>query len=132
MRPMTRLFLAVALRLVETPIAGFTQEQTASQVMTALDAFNDTWLIGLLMFGLHLVLLGYLMVKSQYMPKLVGIVLLVAGIAYGFDTFANLAFSNYEAYENIFLAIVAVPAIVAELAFTVWLLLKAGRPKTST
>ncbi len=122
------VFLVVALRLVETPAAGFSLEQSASKVMSVLDAFTITWLIGLLMFGLHLALLGYLMVKSQYMPRLIGIILLVAGTTYVFDTVANLAFSNYEAYENVFLAIVAVPSIVAELTFTIWLLTRAGRP----
>jgi hypothetical protein len=62
-------------------------------------------------------------------PRIPGILLAVAGVAYVFDTLANVLVSNYADYEMVFLLIVALPSIVGELAFTVWLLARAGRSR---
>lgn len=102
-------------------------DQIDAQVMLYLDGFNYAWLIGLFAFGIHLVFLGYLVLRSSYMPRLLGILLVVAGLAYVTDTIANSVLANYDDYETVFLAIVAVPAVVAELTFTFWLLFKAGK-----
>lgn len=116
-------FLFVALQL----LSGVESGQNQGQVMWFLDAFNYGWLLGLAFFGIHLVLLGYLMIKSVFMPKVIGILLVLAGAAYMIDTLANTLLANYSDYETLFLLIVAIPAIVAELAFTIWLLLRAGK-----
>jgi hypothetical protein len=70
--------------------------------MVALDAFNYAWFIGLLCFGLHLILLGYLVVKSGYVSKALRYVLMVAGGAYAIDTLANALLSNYEDFDTVF------------------------------
>ena len=93
----------------------------------SLDAFNYAWLIGLVAFGIHLMLLGYLMLASGAASRVLGILLVVAGAAYVFDTLAHGLLSNYADYETAFMMIVAVPSVVAELAFTVWLLTRGGR-----
>jgi hypothetical protein len=56
-----------------------------------------------------------------------GVLLAVAGAAYVFDTLANALVSSYADHADVFLAIVAVPSVVAELSFAVWLLARAGR-----
>lgn len=53
-----------------------------AQAMLALDAFDTTWLIGLVAFGLHLVLLGRLVVRSGQASRVLGWLLVVAGVAY--------------------------------------------------
>jgi hypothetical protein len=76
---------------------------------------------------LHCLLLGYLVYKSGYIPKALGVLLALAAIGYFTDCFAQILLTNYAAYKDIFLAIVAVPAITAELSFCVWLLWRGGR-----
>ena len=49
---------------------------------------------------------------------------MVASLGYLIDSFASFLSSSYANYEALFLVFVAVPAIVAELSLTVWLLLK--------
>jgi hypothetical protein len=44
-----------------------------------------------------------------------------------FVTLANGLLANYADYETAFLLIVAVPSVVGELAFAVWLLARSGR-----
>ncbi|MEA3501592.1 MAG: DUF4386 domain-containing protein [Actinomycetota bacterium] len=100
--------------------------QIDAQMMLLLNAFNYAWLIGLAGFGIHVMLLGYLMLASDSAPRFLGILLAVAGAAYVFDTVANVMLSNYSEYETVFLLIVAVPSVIGELAFAVWLLARGG------
>jgi len=123
------IFFLLVVQLVSGAgyLAAFDQGQLDAQATLLLDAFNYAWLIGLAGFGFHLMLLGYLILASRIAPGTLGILLAVAGAAYVFDTLANILVSTYSEYETIFLLIVAVPSVVGELAFTVWLLARGGR-----
>jgi hypothetical protein len=107
-------------------LAAFDPGQLDAQATLLLDAFNYAWLIGLAAFGIHLMLIGFLMLASGIAPRALGILLTIAGAAYVVDTVAYMMLSNYAEYESAFLVMVAVPSVVAELAFTVWLLRRAG------
>ena len=98
--------------------------QMQTHVMLFLDKFNDTWLIGLVFFGIHLFILGYLIFKSTYIPRILGIFLIIASLGYLIDSFANFLLPSYTNYQEIFMLIVVVPGIVGELSLTFWLLLK--------
>jgi len=108
---------------------AFDSEQLNAQALVALDTFNATWLIGLVGFGIHLMLLGYLVIGSGSAPKALGFVLIAAGTGYVIDTVANAFLANYNDYESIFLIIVAVPSILGEGWLGLWLLLKAGKTR---
>ena len=103
------------------------REHISAQVMQFFDAFNHTWLIGLVFFGLHLIVLGYLIFTSGYMPKFIGILLIIAAVGYLTDSFANFLLTHYEAYKNIFSLIVVIPGIIGELSLTFWLLFKSKK-----
>lgn len=90
-------------------------------------AFDNGWTIGFLFFGIHLLLLGYLAVKSGFMPKIIGVLLLIAGTAYFGSNLAKLVMPNYDAYEAVFTAVVAIPSIIGELSLAIWLLVKGGK-----
>ena len=105
-----------------TEIIGDFYLQT--QVLLSLDSFNHTWLIGLIFFGLHLILLGYLIVKFNYIPKVIGILLFIAGIGYLIDSFAYFIYPDYDSVKEVFQIIVILPDIIGEFSFTVWLLIK--------
>ena len=123
------IFFFVALQLLsgDDYLDVFDPSQLDTQAFVALDAFNYTWLIGLFAFGLHLIVLGYLVVRSGYVTKVLGYVLCVAGAAYMVDTLANALLSNYDDVEGLFLTIVVVPSVIGELWLTIWLLTRAGR-----
>ena len=97
------------------------------QIMQSLNAFNHMWLIGLIFFGVHLMLLGYMIVKSDVLPMFTGILLFIAGIGYLTDSLANILLPDYNDYKDVFMTIVVVPGIVGELSLTFWLLVKAKR-----
>jgi Domain of unknown function (DUF4386) len=95
--------------------------------MLFLDAYQYGWAIALVCFGVHLVLLGFLVLRSDYAPRIIGILLILAGLGYLVDSAARFLLLNYEDYSDFFLLLVAVPAIAGEFSFTGWLLLRGGQ-----
>jgi hypothetical protein len=123
------IFMLDVLRLVGGAdfLASLEPAQLEARAMLSLDAFNYTWLIGLACFGIHLIMIAYLLWASGSAPRLLAIVLAIAGAAYVLDTTANVMLSDYADYADVFLAIVAIPSIAGELWFAFWLLLRAGK-----
>lgn len=97
--------------------------KTQDDILIQVDTFNIIWLIGLFFFGLHLILLS----RIANIPKFIRVFLAIAGFAYLSDTIAHFLLSNYSNYSDIFLALVAIPSILGEMSFTVWLLMKGGK-----
>lgn len=95
--------------------------------MVALGEFNAMWLVGLATFGVHLVLLGWLVVRSRWVTKILGYVLVAAGVAYILDTVAHGLLANYQDHAGVFQVVVALPSVIGELSLGLWLLAKAGR-----
>ena len=121
-------FLYAALWLSATP--GAFGDGHDEAVLLALQTFDFTWVAGLAAFGAHLVVLGVLLLKANG-PRWIAWLLLAAGAAYVVDTVAHLVLADYEASADLLLAIVAVPSIVGEMSFAVWLLLVATGRRTA-
>ncbi len=96
---------------------------TAHEILKQVEIFNIIWLIGLFFFGIHLILLSRIIKK----PFLIAIFLIIAGVMYMIDTGAHFLLSNYDEYGSVFLALVAIPSIIGEMSFAVWLLVKGGK-----
>ncbi len=105
----------------------FTTDQLHAQVMLFLKAFNVEWSIGLVVFGFHLFLLGCLVYKSGYIPRILGVLLIIASLGYLITNFANLLLPNYENYKAIIEPVLSVPMAVGELSLAFWLLFKGGK-----
>ncbi len=99
-------------------------------VLSLLDKFDFIWNIGLVFFGIHLLLLGWLIFKSLNLPGIIGIFLQVAGIGYLVDSGAKLFLSNYDQFQAIFEMIVIIPGVIGEFSLTLWLLIKGMNYKT--
>jgi Domain of unknown function (DUF4386) len=78
------LQLVLAFRLVHSTYypKAFGASQLQAQVQMLISSFRSGWNFGLILFGIHLVLLGYLIYRSGYLPKLLGIVLAVVGLGW--------------------------------------------------
>ena len=66
------------------------------QAMTFLRAFQSIWDNGLILFGFHLLVLGYLAFKSGYSPKWLGGLLVLAGLGYIVDGFGRMLSPAYS------------------------------------
>lgn len=75
------LNLVTAHRLLAKPayLSALGQDQLAAQVQVAMVAFSSQFAFILIIFGVHLVLLGWLVHRSGYMPRWLGIVLAING-----------------------------------------------------
>ena len=123
------VFFFQALQLLSGAdfLSGVETDVINATALVALDSFNSTWLIGLTAFGVHVILIGYLILRYGIAPKLLGIILVAAGAAYCADTIAHTVLANYADYAGLFTAIVALPAVIAEGWFGIWLLVKGGK-----
>jgi Domain of unknown function (DUF4386) len=94
----TLLNLAVVVLLVggaDTAMALGAGQRDA-QAMLFLDAYEYGWAIALVCFGVHLVLLGFLVLRTDYAPRIIGILLVVAGLGYLVDSLARFLLLSYQ------------------------------------
>ncbi len=94
--------------------------QLQAEAMIKLDTFYAIWDVGLIFFGLHLLLLGYLAYKSGYTPKLLGVLVVATGLGYTLDSFGLLLTADPWVK-------VTMVTFVGEVILFVWLLIKGRR-----
>lgn len=112
------------LHLLGGESLGFlTSEQVNAQTMIELASFESAWLIGLVAFGIHLAMVGMLIVRSSLVARALGYVLIAAGVAYVLDTVARGLLADYDAVAGVFLVVVALPSMIGEGWLGLWLLL---------
>jgi hypothetical protein len=68
-------------------LSVFSAGQLHAQALSGIGTFNDVWSAGLVLFGLHLLVIGYLGYRSGYVPRLLGVLLVIAGLGYVVDSF---------------------------------------------
>ena len=108
-------------------LSVFSTEQLDALVLLLINGHSYGYVIGLIFFGVHCLILGYLVFKSGYMPQILGILLCIAGIGYLTDSFSNLLLPGYNNVQDLLLLIVFIPAFVGELSFSLWLLIRGVR-----
>jgi len=118
-----------ALQLIVSAgdFAAIETDQLQAQAMLFFGAYEYGANIAFVFFGIHIAVLGYLVLKSDFMPRILGVLLIVASVGYFIDSFASFLSSNYANNEVAFWLIVAVPAVIAEFSLTLLLLLKGGK-----
>jgi hypothetical protein len=113
------LNLVTVYRLLTTPdyLGAFGSAPLHAQVKLLLDSFRYDWSVSLVIFGVHLVLLGYLISRSGYIPKIIGILLVVDGLGWVIDSLRPYL------YPNARLGFLFV-TFFGELVFMLWLLIR--------
>ena len=91
-----------------------------AQALRSIDAYNSIWLVGLILFGVHLLLVGYLAYRSDFMAKIFGLLLVLAGLGYIVDGFVAVLVSGDTVSIGQF-------TFVGEVALIFWLLIKGSR-----
>jgi len=111
------LHLVTVHRLVTTPdyLTAFGSGPLHAQVQLLLHSFRYDWSVSLVIFGIHLVLLGYLIVRSSYIPRLIGVVLALEGLGWVISGLGPYLYPNVN-FDYFF------AASFVELLFPVWLL----------
>jgi hypothetical protein len=106
-----------ALRLLSGADAGaFTSVQLQAQAMLFLDMRESGILVTQVFWGLWLLPLGFLVLKSGFLPKLLGILLVIAGVGHLIDVATQLMFPGFATISQF--------TFVGELLFPLWLVIK--------
>ena len=80
--------LVAALRLLDAPSGAFSAAQNQARALSEVEAFHDVFSAGLVLFGVHLVLVGCLAWSSGFVPRLLAALVCLAGAGYLFDSAA--------------------------------------------
>src|SRR5947208_5926596 len=102
-------------------LKAFTPDQLNAISNLSLKSHGYGFGVSLLFFGCFCVIVGYLIFRSSYLPKTIGVLMQIAGICYLTNSFA-LVLSPGVA-NRLFPAIL-VPSFIGELSLCLWLLLK--------
>src|SRR4051812_21049657 len=120
---MATLSLASALFPLGTGayLKAFTPEQLQAMTYLAIRTHGHGYALALLFFGFTFLFHGHLIFRSSYLPRVLGVLIQIAGAAYLINSFALFVAPALQA--RIFPAIL-LPAFVAETSLCLWLLVK--------
>ncbi|HSS48834.1 MAG TPA: DUF4386 domain-containing protein [Thermoanaerobaculia bacterium] len=102
-------------------LKAFKPEQLYAMASLSVKSHGYGFGVALIFFGCVCLLLGYLIFKSGYLPKTVGVLMQLAGLSYLIDSFALILAPSFA--NRIFPAIL-VPAFIGEASLCLWLLVK--------
>jgi hypothetical protein len=96
---------------------------SAENALLMYDLNDSAWVVGGLFFGLWLLPLGWLVLRSSYTPRLIGWLLLAGGSGYLLSTFVTILLPGATAAADGLL----VPSTIGELWMIGYLLVKGVR-----
>jgi len=109
----------------------FSSQLSISETESHLRLFEKLWSVGLIIFGLHLVGLGYLSVKSKSVHWLLGYLLYFAGLSYTFIHLTSLLSLFDTKVINSVENILVLPMALAEILLAFWLIYNGFRKSTT-
>ena len=99
----------------------FEPRQLHALAYLAIKSHGYGYGIALIFFGCECIVLGYLILRSGYFPRLLGLLMQVAGVCYLVNSFALILAPTLA---NVLFPAILVPAFIGEASFCVWLLAK--------
>jgi len=102
-------------------LSVFNVEQLQVLALTAFRIGARANEVALVFFGLHILLVGSLVVASDFLPRVLGLLLAIGGLCYLTNSFASFLAAPFVTY---LFPIILLPAFLAELVFSLWLLVK--------
>lgn len=114
-----------------TQAAGWDTAQLHAMVQFCFEAQAMGVFVWQLFFGVHLLALGWLILKSDVVPHLLGKGLFIGAFGYLIQGIAKLTFVDVAGINYTFIALLVIVTI-SEISFGLWLLIRGGRftPKT--
>lgn len=117
--------LAALLFVKDTSfVTTFSLEERQSFAMTFLKLEEYGNMIAGIFWGLWLFPFGWLTYKSGFMPRILGVLLIIGGACYVVDITAFILFPDAE---PTIAAIIGLPQAVGEVSMVAWLLIKGVR-----
>ena len=95
--------------------------QLQLQVMSLLHNYDNGMLISEIFAGLWLIPFGYLLFKSKFIPRVLGLVLITGGLGYLLTVFGQILVPGYD--QLLIANFDTLPAGVGEIGICLWLLI---------
>ena len=95
-------------------------EQLTANAMLSYDLYLHGYEIANVFFALWLIPLGLLVYKSGFLPKILGILLVVGGFSLFLEVFVYFLVPGFEVVNTVLL----IPQTISEFVFLIWLLVK--------
>jgi hypothetical protein len=102
-------------------LTAFQPAQLYAMATLSIKAHGYGFGVALIFFGCDCLVLGYLIFRSGYLPKTVGVLMQIAGVCYLVNSFALLLAPTVA---NRLFPAVLIPAFVGEASLCLWLLVK--------
>jgi len=102
-------------------LKAFEPQQLQILANLALKSHDIAFNIALIFFGFTCLVNGYLIFRSGYLPKPIGILMQVAGLSYLVACFAALF---APAFADLITPAILIPPLIGESSFCLWLLVK--------
>jgi len=101
-------------------LKAFEPGQLHALALLSLKLFDNGYGISLVFFGFFCICTGYLIFKSTFLPRVLGVLMAIAGLCYLTNSFV-LFLAPRLAHQFFY---ILMPAGIAELLLTLWLLVK--------
>ena len=96
---------------------AFSMEQLQALALMSLRLHDDGYTVSMVFFGSYNLLIGYLIFRSTFIPRILGVLLAVSGLCYLVNCFANFISPAFAAH---LVPYILIPG-AAELLLAVWL-----------
>ena len=103
-------------------LTAYGDSKMYDQVIFNLNEFRNSFNFAIILFAIHLLMLGYLTIKANYVPNIMGILLIVSGLGYMLNSLRPFFFRNFNLDF-------AAYTFFGELVFMVWLLIRGRKTK---
>jgi hypothetical protein len=105
----------------DTYLNSFQPNQLATLSLLSLNIQSLGYGIGLVFFGFYCILIGYVIFKTNAIPKIIGVAYAIAGFCYLINSFTMFL---SKGFENPLFVYLAIPIFIGELSLCLWLLIK--------
>jgi hypothetical protein len=119
----SKLFLLLVMPTLRSTdyLRAFEPLQLQALANLALRSHDVAFNIALIFFGFTCLLNGYLIFKSKYLPKFVGVLMQIAGLSYLIACFAALFTPTLA---DLLIPAILLPPLIGESSLCLWLLIK--------
>jgi len=102
-------------------LKAFDPNQLNALALLELTLHEQGFGVGLIFFGVSCLVTGYLMFRSGYFPKILGVLQAIAGICYLINSSAQLL---APALQEKMVPAILLPAFIGEFSTCLWLIVK--------
>jgi len=98
-------------------LSAFTTEQLQDLALMFLQLHAQGYTISMVLFGCYNFLIGYLIIRSTFLPRILGVLLALSGVCYLVNCFANFVAPAFAAH---LVPYILIPGL-SELLLALWL-----------